>query len=427
MSSLSSLPVLIVTSNPSLGSLGERPDEREIDRRALIDISPDREELFASRKPTDEIRQALKLRTGPTAGHWLYQTKRRANVNFRDATARTSTLIHRVSNDENKPGEGANIIRRVLSSASLPRSRRPVPMALIENGMPVGREGSGVTVWGSFVLSTPHKLISPRPLGPTHILVVHTAPLSVSKLGKATVPRSSRGDATKSFPNMDIPINDLLFLLNVPNLVTPDGRCPLPRRLHKELPRALLRVPHLETIHELIVYLHTMNQAELFRKLVPEWMRDLIHPLPVAAPAPVPTPQKDSASIFSPKKTRSTASIFALIAPVKLVSSASSTYSIETLASALSGHSSELPPVQERTADSIARDIVESLPFFAEADPGKDELVSTLATLNALKANLEFLGYFGKAVWDELDAIVSILIRALVRRAAVAPLQEADN
>ncbi|KAJ7130402.1 hypothetical protein C8R44DRAFT_731927 [Mycena epipterygia] len=405
MSSIANLPILVLASSPS------RPLEREIDRRALLEISPDREELFMGKKSIDEIRQALKLRTGPPAGHWLYQTKQRANVNFRDATARTSTLIRRVS-DENDPGSA---VRRVLSTSSLNRS--PMPMTRIENGMPVGRETSGVTVWGSFILSTRKKLISPRPLGPTHILVVHAAPLSVSKSGKTTLPRA----ATKpSFPNVDIPINDLLFLLNVPNLVTVDGHCPLPRRLHKELPRALLRVPHLETIHELIVYFHTMNQAELFRKLVPEWMRDLMHPLPAAAPAP-----KDAASIiFSPKKQRGPASLFSLLAPSKLSSSASSTHSLDTLESGMSGHSSEAPAV-ERTSDSIARDIVDSLPFFSDEDPKNDELVSTLSTLNALRDNLECLGYFGKSVWDELEASLAILTRSLVHRAAVIDQEEA--
>ncbi|KAJ7439470.1 hypothetical protein FB451DRAFT_1192100 [Mycena latifolia] len=426
MSSISNLPVLVLASTPTLASPGERLTEREIDRRALLEISPDREELFMGRRSIDEIRQALKLRTGPPAGHWLYQTKQRANVNFRDATARTSTLIHRVNNDENVPEDTSNIIRRVLSTASLNRVPRPTPMTRIENSMPVGREGSGVTVWGSFVLSTRNKLISPRPLGPTHILVVHTAPLSVSKSGKTTLPRPSKGDATKpSFPNVDIPINDLLFLLNVPNLVTVDGHCPLPRRLHKELPRALLRVPHLETIHELIVFLHTMNQAELFRKLVPEWMRDLMHPLPVAAPAT--QKEKDTAFIFSPKKPRTAASIFGMLAPAKLASSASSIYSVDTLASGMSGHSNELPAVKERTTDSTALDIVDSLPFFSDEDPQDDELVSTLATLNALKDNLEFLGYFGKAVWDELEATLAILTRALVRRASVITLVEEDE
>ncbi|KAJ7151335.1 hypothetical protein C8R43DRAFT_486037 [Mycena crocata] len=406
-SSIANLPILTLNYGPSLASSMDRPTERDIDRNALVDISPDREMLFRSKKTIDEIRQLLKLRTGPTPSHWLYQTKRRANVNFRDATARTSTLIHRVkNNDENSPGN--SVVRRVLSTASL--NRAPAPMSRIENGIPAGREGTGVTVWGSFVLSSEIKLISPRPLDPTHLLVFHTEALSVSKSGKATLPRPIRGNATRpSFPNMDIPVNDLLFVLSASNLQTP-----LPHRLHKELPRALIRVPHLETVHEIVVYFHTLNQAELFRKLVPEWMRDLMYPFPAPAAPPAP---KD---IFSPtKKQRGPASIFSILSSTKLASSASSIHSVETVSSSMSGQSSEPPALPERTCDSIARDIVDSLPYFSDEDPKNDELVSTITTLNALKANLECFGFFGKSVWDELEASLSILTRALVHRAAI--------
>ncbi|KAJ6464041.1 hypothetical protein C8R45DRAFT_840552 [Mycena sanguinolenta] len=411
MSSIANLPILSFVSSPSLASSGERSVEREIDRNVLVTISPDREELFMSKKSIDEIRQILKLRTGPTERHWLYQTKRRATVDFRDATARTSTLIHR---DENKPGD-VSAVRRVLSTASLGRSL--MPLSRIDNTIPWGREGSGVNVWGTIVVSTDKKLLSPRPLGPTHILVIHTEPLSISKSGKSALPRRGRGDATKpAFPNMDVAINDVLFVMGAPNVVTPDGRCSLPHRLHKELPRVLLRVPSLQTFPELIVYLHTMNQAELFRRLIPEWMRDHIHPLPVSSP---PAKNKDTASIFSPKKSRGPASLLGLLAPSKLASSASSTYSVDTVSSGMSEHSNDVPPALERTADTVARDIVDSLPFFSDEDPQDDELVSTIATLHALKANLEFLGYLGKSVWDELEMSINILTRALVHRAAV--------
>ncbi|KAJ7734766.1 hypothetical protein DFH07DRAFT_119575 [Mycena maculata] len=410
MSSIANLPILVLVSNPSLAGSTERPAEREIDRNALVAISPDREELLFSKKSIEELRQVLKLRTGPKENHWLYQHKQRPNATFRDATARTSALIHRVRDGENKAGDAVNAVRRVLSVSSL--NRASMPLTRIENRIPGRSEANGVNVWGSFILSTEKKLISPRPLGPTHILVVHSQPLSVSKSGKNTLPRP----ATKpSFPNMDIPINDLIFMLNAPNLVPANGRCPLPHRLHHELPRALLRVPYLETISELIVYLHTHNQAELFRALVPEWLRDLMHPLP----APALPGAKDTAS----RKQRSPASLFGILASstakLTLSSSASSIHSLDTLASGSSGHSGDLPAAPERTADAIARDIVDSLPFFSDEDPAKDELVAALTTLNALKANLEFFGYFGKAVWDELEACIGILTRALVHRASI--------
>ncbi|KAJ6465067.1 hypothetical protein C8R47DRAFT_1155542 [Mycena vitilis] len=411
MASIANLPILTLVSGPSLAASAERPTEREIDRNALVAISPDREGLFLSNKSIDELRQLLKLRTGPIEKSWLSQAKLRANVDFRDATARTSTLIHRVqtpttttTTDENSPPDADKAVRKVFSSASLQRIAMPLR---IQNGVPGGGDGSGPDIWGSFFVSTMKKLVSPRPLGPTHIIVAHTKPLAVSKSGKSSLPRRPRDDGSKpSFPNMDIPINDLLFQLGVPNLTAASA---LPPRLHQQLSRVLLLVPHLETFHEIVVFLHTYNQAEMFRKLIPEWIRDLMHPLPIVAP-------KDTASIFSPKKSRGPASLFSRFAPSMIGSSGASVYSVDTVASGMSGHSYE--PL-ERTPDIIARDIIDSLPFFSDEDPGHDELVATLATLNALKANLEFLGYFGKAVWDELEMSLNILTSALVHRTAV--------
>ncbi|KAJ7172094.1 hypothetical protein C8R46DRAFT_138170 [Mycena filopes] len=411
--SITNLPILTPLAVPDLASSSDRPTEREINRNALVEISPDREALFTSTKSTADLRQALKLRTGTTQKHWLYQTKCRTDVNFRDATARTSTLITLVNkDDENSPPNASAPVRRVTSTASL--NRAPTPMTRIENGIPVGREGSGVTVWGSFVLSTPHKLISPRPLGPTHLLVVHTRPLSLTRSAKTGYPR--QGASKPSFPNMDIPINDLLFLLSAPNLVTVDGHCSLPRRLHKELPRALLHVPHLETFHEFVVFMHTMNQAELFRALIPQWMSDLMHPLPIALPPSAPK-NALSPSIFSPKKSRGPASLFSKLSSSKIGSSASSMHSVDTMSSGMSGHSLANDGISfAERADAIARDIVDSLPFCADENPLGDPLLHTIAKLNALRTNMTFLGYFGKAVWDEADTTTDILSRALVYR-----------
>ena len=49
----------------------------------------------------------------------------------------------------------------------------------------------------------------------------------------------------------------------------------------QELPHVLLDpVSHLETFPELVaVNLHTQNQPECFSRLVPEWIRDALHPL----------------------------------------------------------------------------------------------------------------------------------------------------
>lgn len=49
------------------------------------------------------------------------------------------------------------------------------------------------------------------------------------------------------------------------------------------MPRVLLRVKSLAAFPALIVYLHTKNQAELFRVLIPQWICDVLHPLPLAS------------------------------------------------------------------------------------------------------------------------------------------------
>ncbi|KIJ90626.1 hypothetical protein K443DRAFT_686648, partial [Laccaria amethystina LaAM-08-1] len=88
---------------------------------------------------------------------------------------------------------------------------------------------------------------------------------------------------------IELPVNDLIFILNVPNLApskAPDTPFLL-RRLHKELLQVLMYVPHLDTFPKLVICLHTKNQAGLF---IPERIRDLIHPLPLV-PLPAPPAQ----------------------------------------------------------------------------------------------------------------------------------------
>jgi hypothetical protein len=41
-----------------------------------------------------------------------------------------------------------------------------------------------------------------------------------------------------------------------------------------------MAIPHLRTFPEPIVFLHNKDQIELFGKMVPEWVRGLMDPLP---------------------------------------------------------------------------------------------------------------------------------------------------
>ena len=52
----------------------------------------------------------------------------------------------------------------------------------------------------------------------------------------------------------------------------------------------------------------------------------------------------------------------------------------------------------------------------ASADP----LLQTVVLLNALRDNLEYLGCFGPAVWQELEFYHKLLVRAVSFRARVA-------
>ena len=50
---------------------------------------------------------------------------------------------------------------------------------------------------------------------------------------------------------------------------------------------------------------------------------------------------------------------------------------------------------------------------------GSDPLLQTVVLLNALRDNLEYLGCFGPAVWQELEFYRKLLVRAVSFRARV--------
>jgi hypothetical protein len=194
--------------------------------------------------------------------------------------------------DENSNNVVANPrIGRVLSTSSIYTFSRAT-LTSIENRLLY----SAATTIGPW-LSTPEKLISPRLLGLTHILVFYATMPSrpiVPPLDSQCI-LLRRKKKTVTYPEVirELPINDLIFILNAPNLAhskAPDTPL-LPRRLQMELPRVLMYLPHLDTFLELVIYLRTRNQAELFKKIIPEWIRDMIHPLPLA---PLPAPQAHS-------------------------------------------------------------------------------------------------------------------------------------
>ncbi|KAF8064895.1 hypothetical protein FPV67DRAFT_1389167, partial [Lyophyllum atratum] len=389
------------------------PREKEIDRYLLLDVAPDREALFMSEKGVEELRQVLKIRVGSVAGHWLYRRRKRVNASLRDGNARISTLMRGgppTSNEVSHSKKEVHVLRRVLSTSSVSAFSNPM-MALDSRSLRAQSYGDqDIDIWGTVTLSSAEKLISPRPLGPTHILIIHCNPgpsciyQPVTGGGRRPLRRKLSSPLSRI---VELPINDLLFVLNIPNL---SPTLPiLPPRLHKELPRVLMYVPHLETFPELVVYLHTHNQAELFRSLVPEWIRDLMHPPPDLTP-----PIGGRGTTLSLSDSRNIAKVplqlFGMLLPGggsdPGVENPDPTYHDVSTATF----------EYRRTAKSVAEEIAEAAEIhaFSESDdPDTDPILHTVALLNALRDNLEYIGYFGHGLWHELDVYRDVLVRAI--------------
>ncbi|KAF8152912.1 hypothetical protein B0H34DRAFT_800188 [Crassisporium funariophilum] len=410
----SKLPLLsLVESLGDSDQLYSYPAEREIDREALLDVAPDREELLMGSKTIEEIRQALKLRITSPHHHWLSRIQTRREVKLKDATTRLSVFgrLGPTNLDENTDDEttsdSLHVVRRVLSASSLYPTHN-APMRSIGNTMDLFNDASlTLDIWNKPALSNEEKLISPRPLVATHILVIYAMNPAIpnARLGDEQTLRRRRGNVAPTYPEVaELPINDLLFILNVPNLLCAGNQTfepILPRRLHKEMPRVLLHVPHLETFSELVRYLHTKNQAELFRKLIPEWIRDLMHPLPLA---------QSALAAFVPVATTGA------IAPVRrllgmLVAGATSNSSLNTLDSI----DDSVPSETERSIAAIALELAD-----AALESGyEDSVFHTATLLHALRDNLHYIGFYSKDLWYELDACRDILLRAISHQAKV--------
>jgi hypothetical protein len=229
--------------------------------------------------------------------------------------------------------------------------------------------------------STDDLLISPRPLGPTHLLVAHdTETLS------------------GYFPRIiECPINDLAFAANCPNMHRSGAHARLlPHRSQHELPRVLLRVPTLAALPEFVAYLHTKNQAALFRACVAEWIRDAVHPIPrqAAAPAAAAVPIAKAARIryfFGFRRRRRACSY---------------------LQTGGGGQAA----ATGRSVDSIAREIAEaeaSVPHAA----GPGDVATAMANLEALRQHAVHLGYYSAELWFELQFMLDVLRKAVSARA----------
>lgn len=354
----------------------------------------------------------------------MYRTQIRREVKLTEPTTRLSVFDRLGPGvaDENADNGGnvsSHTVRHILSASSLYQAISPVKS--IANTLdPVGPH-TDFAISSGVPLSTQEKLISPRPLGATHILVVYATDPSdtASPVDDQATVRCRKGTASPTYPEVaELPINDLLFVLNTPNLscdISQGIKPILPRRLHKEMPRVLMQVPYLQTFPELVVYLHTKNQAELFRKLIPEWIRDLIHPLPNSIPSPVvsSTPSVGKVPTLAPAPFRTFDLRRLLVRLIPPCCSTSSIFSLNAIGSAASSVSTAIKP--KRSVSSIAAEIGE-----AALDSACEEAVLHTATLlDALCVNLGCIGYFGKDLWHELDLLRDIMHRAISYQAKV--------
>ncbi|KAK0460596.1 uncharacterized protein EV420DRAFT_1267696 [Desarmillaria tabescens] len=380
---MSSTLIFLKFVSPSAASVSSADGtivERVISRADLVEVAPDREDTLMSHATTEELREALKLRSTSTHAQSLHIYQNfDSSMKLPKTPVRTSVFLNAGPSISDTSGtlSTENIRRRVLSADAGPKDilkdirNRLVPdtkgnVTLLDPWNPIGLR-----------LSTLDKLISPRPLGPTHILVIVDA---------SEISETASQKRTLRARSIQMPINDLLFKLNMPNL---SKEPKLPPRMHKELPRVGIRVPHIETFRFLVVFLHTRNRIELMRAVLPEWIRDILQQRVTAS-----RPAIQAQAELEEKKKGKLLGILSL--------------------ACMSTESFTLPaPVEsgpERLFDEVAREVAEAS---RDGEAFGRDLVEATATLNALRNNLTFIGFHEKELWAELEDYSAILARAV--------------
>ncbi|KAF7972131.1 hypothetical protein HWV62_18858 [Athelia sp. TMB] len=210
------------------------------------------------------------------------------------------------------------------------------------------------------------ELVSPRPLRPTHLLLLADA---------AAPPNKQRAC-------LACPANALVLLAHCPNIAHPAAFAPSHTGEGEGLVRVALRVPHARLFAHLVAFFHTRDQPALFRALLPAWAWALLHP---HAFAPSPT------TATTPRSPTSPASAKFQYPPTP------------------KQHDKRSAP----TADTDA--LAQAL---AAADPGgTGGLVPAAARLHALRDTLDAVGLHAPPLAGALDAATALLIRAINLRA----------
>lgn len=390
------------SSSSSIDSLASSDSslriERPINRRILANISPDREDVLMSSRSIEELRHMLRIRsTHGTNNNWLYRTQVR--IHRKSASSSQSHDTRRDAIVFNLPRPSFNAGHIPIVPHGLPQSSEVPKNPAITRGDTLG----GVNAWGPLMLSTPEQMISPRPLAATHILQIYSS---------VSVPNDS------VIPMLEQPINDLLFLLSTPNLA--NAYVLPPRVVGGDLPRVAMRVQHLRTFPPLVVYFHTRNQAELMRVIIPEWIRDIVHPalvLGMLNPTGAATPRQQQQQSTQPPSSFMLPHVIRK-KKSKIFHRRGSAY--DTSSPIPTPTPTPPPPPQVMsvastlpTLDSVARDLAEM-----DARMAKDEgLDSACIALDGLSRNIEDVGFAEKALWLEIDTLRHVLVCALNRRA----------
>jgi hypothetical protein len=220
----------------------------------------------------------------------LYNTKRRFNVKLTESelTARRSEVVRssiistrstlRSNESQTSSNSEQRSLRRPLSIASISTISSVSSLPLTAAAIEISLLESARAGFSPF-LSSDELVISPRSLDPTHLLMIYTNNKpprpSASSKSASSKKKKAKNNVVRVFPGvLEMPINSLLFALSTPNLANPEV---FPHRRPSEsdkLPRVLLQVKHIRTFHELVVFMHNGNQAELFRNIIPSWIHD---------------------------------------------------------------------------------------------------------------------------------------------------------
>ncbi|PPQ81260.1 hypothetical protein CVT26_015091 [Gymnopilus dilepis] len=426
---LSLLPSLL----PSIEGSEWLPKERRIDMALLMDVSPDRED-WMKRMTTGEIREELKLDPKSPKSQWLYHAKVRDDFSiYEDSSKRLALFEAEVSGAFAGESSEKNFENSPSHSPPLARSTPDSSATSFVSNLAVGELGDEKSsTWSSLNLSTLDQGVSPRPLGPTHLLIVHAKTSTRHRPiieGSTSIDHPQRENESSKV--VEVPINDLLFILNVPNLKLPRNApliSVLPRRMHRELPKVLLSVPHVETFSNLVVYLHTKDQVALFDTIIPTWVYTFTPPLP-KRPSPVRVPTFGTGLGASPggwtgskssgiDLSRIRRTFVELFSCFTRCSDVGDSTDFAVTEESLTEIESELLKNYDASLENIGAVLAGRLRTVSDssllqASDFMDALIFVVGSLNGLQDNLNYIGYYAPGLWEQLLAYQRILIRAI--------------